>query len=182
VAQKRQRSKQRQADRRAQRLSERGTDGGAGSRAREAAQQRDPARQEMEENVDLEVGAPPEELGHSDFTTRHEEPPLPDFETGDEEMLDAGDGAAGPPATSGPRGVRGGGDRSPAPGERTRERGVARILEFLKAVWAELQRVQWPNRRQLFQLTGVVLFFVVIVGAYLGALDAVLSKLIQQIL
>ena len=49
-------------------------------------------------------------------------------------------------------------------------------------MWAELQRVQWPNRRQLTQLTGVVLFFVIIVGAYLGALDAVLSKLIQQIL
>jgi preprotein translocase subunit SecE len=181
VAQKRQRSKQRQADRRAQRLSERG-DGGTDSRAREVARQRDPERQEIEENVDLEVGAPPEELGHSDFTTRHEEPPAPDFETDDEELLDGGDGVADGAQARGPRGVRGGGDRKPAPGERTRERGGARLLEFLKAVWAELQRVQWPNRRQLFQLTGVVLFFVVIVGAYLGALDAVLSKLISQIL
>ena len=39
-----------------------------------------------------------------------------------------------------------------------------------------------PNRRQLSQLTGVVLFFVVVVGAYLGALDAIFSKLIQSIL
>jgi preprotein translocase subunit SecE len=49
-------------------------------------------------------------------------------------------------------------------------------------VWAELKRVQWPDRRQLTQLTGVVLFFVLIVGAYLGALDAIFSKLIEQIL
>jgi preprotein translocase SecE subunit len=49
-------------------------------------------------------------------------------------------------------------------------------------VWAELQRVQWPNRKQLTQLTGVVLFFVLIVGAYLGGLDAILSRIIQEIL
>jgi preprotein translocase SecE subunit len=183
VAQKRQRSKQRQAERRAQRLSERGGDGAADEHAREVARQRDPERQELEEQIDLQVGAPPEELGHSDFTTRHEEPPPPDFETDDDELLDAGDGdlTRGPRAT-GPRGVRGGGDRAASAGESTKDRGGARVIEFLKAVWAELQRVQWPNRRQLTQLTGVVLFFVLIVGAYLGALDAVLSKIIQQIL
>jgi preprotein translocase SecE subunit len=181
VAQKRQRSKQRQAERRAQRLSERGGDGDA--RAREAARQRDPERQELEESVDLEVGAPPEELGHSDFTTRHAEPPPPDLDTDDDELLDAGEGdlTHGPRAT-GPRGVRGGGDRAASAGEPTKDRGGARLWEFLKAVWAELQRVQWPNRKQLTQLTGVVLFFVLIVGAYLGGLDAILSRIIQEIL
>jgi preprotein translocase SecE subunit len=182
VAEKRQRSKQRQAERRAQRLSGRGADSTNGEREREIARQRDPDRQELEENVDLEVGAPPEELGHSDFTTRHEEPPPPDFEVDDEELLEGDDAADTTPETTGPRGVRGGGERKPAPGESIEKRGGARLLEFFRAVVAELQRVQWPNRRQLFQLTGVVLFFVVIVGAYLGALDAILSKLIQQIL
>ena len=75
----------------------------------------------------------------------------------------------------GPRGVRG--ERGAA--ER-HERG--RLLAFLVAVWAELKRVQWPDRKQLTQLTGVVLFFVLIVGVYLGALDAVFSKLINSIL
>jgi preprotein translocase subunit SecE len=185
VAQKRQRSKQRQAERRAERLAQRGGDG-ADSRRAEAARQRDPERQELEENVDLEVGAPPEDLGQSEFTTRHAEPPPPDFEIDDEELAD-GDAGSEPPRTRGPRGHRGDGDggdrgrggRSPG-GAEHRERG--RVLEFLKAVWAELQRVQWPNRTQLVQLTGVVLFFVVIVGAYLGALDAIFSKLIQSIL
>lgn len=175
MAEKRQRPQQRRAERRAQRLAERGGDA---SHRDEAARARDAEHQELEENVDLEVGAPSPEVGRSDFTTRHEEPPPPDFEIDDDELADAG----ASPAGRGPRGVRGGGDgraREPGGAER-RERG--RLLEFLKAVWAELQRVQWPNRRQLTQLTGVVLFFVVVVGVYLGALDAIFSKVIQAIL
>ena len=58
----------------------------------------------------------------------------------------------------------------------------SKILDFLKASWAELQRVQWPDRRTLTQLTGIVLFFVIIAGVYLGAIDQIFSKLIQAIL
>ena len=36
-----------------------------------------------------------------------------------------------------------------------------RVIAFLRASWAELQRVQWPDRRQVFQATAVVLGFVV---------------------
>jgi preprotein translocase subunit SecE len=57
-----------------------------------------------------------------------------------------------------------------------------RILGFLMACWAELQRVQWPDRRQVGQGTAVVLGFVILAGAYLGLLDAILSPLIQKIL
>ena len=188
MAQKRQRSKQRQQERRAQRLSERGGDGaGTGaSRTAEPAAARDPeatARTrdaELEEEIDLEVGAPPHDLGQSEFTTRHQEPLPPDFEVDDEELFEEADAAGKPPGgPRGPRGVRG--RDEPAPGAPIpKERG--RLFEFLKAVWAELQRVQWPNRRTLTQLTGVVLFFVLIVGAYLGGLDAIFSKLIQSIL
>lgn len=184
MAQKRQRSKQRQAERRAQRLAGRGGDGTLSPHERETLtphqreeveRERDPELEELEESVDLEVGAPPQDLGTSEFTTRHEEPPPPDFEIDDEELADEAVGAA--PAR-GPRGVRGGRDAV----DRGERHERARLLEFLKAVWAELQRVQWPDRRQLTQLTGVVLFFVLIVGAYLGALDAVFSKLVNSIL
>ena len=178
MAQKRQRSKQRQAERRAQRLAGRGDDGNPASRD-QAARAREPEYQELEETVDLDVGAPPEELGRSDFATRHEEPPPPDFEIDDDELAD--ETTVETPAR-GPRGVRGGRDRAVAgPGEALpKERG--RLLEFLKAVWAELQRVQWPDRKALTQLTGVVLFFVLILGAYLGALDAIFSQLINSLL
>jgi preprotein translocase subunit SecE len=47
---------------------------------------------------------------------------------------------------------------------------------------AELQRVQWPNRRTLVTLTGVVLGFVIVMGAYLGGLDWVFSQLVQALL
>lgn len=57
-----------------------------------------------------------------------------------------------------------------------------RVVQFLVAVWAELQRVQWPNRQALVTLTGVVLGFVLIAGGYLGLLDAIFSELIQAIL
>ena len=57
-----------------------------------------------------------------------------------------------------------------------------RVVQFLIAVWAELQRVQWPNRQAMVTLTGVVLGFVLIAGGYLGLLDAIFSELIQAIL
>jgi preprotein translocase SecE subunit len=57
-----------------------------------------------------------------------------------------------------------------------------RVIQFLIAVWAELQRVQWPNRQALITLTGVVLGFVLIAGGYLGLLDAIFSELIKAIL
>jgi preprotein translocase subunit SecE len=55
-------------------------------------------------------------------------------------------------------------------------------VAFLIAVWAELQRVQWPNRKQLTQMTGIVLMFCLIAGGYLGLLDAIFSRIIQAIL
>ena len=48
--------------------------------------------------------------------------------------------------------------------------------------WAELRRVQWPDRQALTTLTGVVLGFVLIAGGYLGLLDAIFSRIIQAIL
>jgi preprotein translocase subunit SecE len=57
-----------------------------------------------------------------------------------------------------------------------------RFVQFLVAVWAELQRVQWPDRQALTTLTGVVLGFVLIAGGYLGLLDAIASRVIQAIL
>ena len=170
MARNRQRSKARQQQRREERLAQRRETAALGGHPEEAlTPDVEPADPEPDplELADLEVGAPPTDVGRSDRTLR-EEPPPPDFDTDDETLGD--DGAA-----AGPRGVRGG-------REHAEKRERARLVAFLVAVWAELKRVQWPDRRQLTQLTGVVLFFVLIVGAYLGGLDAVFSKLIEQIL
>lgn len=58
----------------------------------------------------------------------------------------------------------------------------ARAIAFLRASWAELQRVQWPDRPEVFQATAVVLGFVVVMGLYLGAADWVAQKIINFIL
>jgi preprotein translocase subunit SecE len=177
MARNRQRSKQRQQQRREERLAQRHETGASDATAAAAAadgkidaeEERD-----IEELVDLEVGAPPEDVGRSARTLR-DEPPPPSFETDDDDLADDVGGDPEVAGTRGPRGVKGARE-----GADVHKRG--RVVAFLVAVWAELQRVQWPDRRQLTQLTGVVLFFVLIVGAYLGGLDAIFSKLIQAIL
>lgn len=59
---------------------------------------------------------------------------------------------------------------------------VFQITSFLRACWAELQRVQWPDRRQVGQATAVVLGFVVIAGAFLGFADFVAQRIVDFIL
>lgn len=61
-------------------------------------------------------------------------------------------------------------------------RGGPRFLNFLRASWAELKRVQWPDRRQVGQATAVVLGFVVVAGAFLGVIDALTQRLVDLIL
>jgi preprotein translocase SecE subunit len=57
-----------------------------------------------------------------------------------------------------------------------------RLVHFLQGSWHELQRVQWPDRRQVVQATGVVIGFVIVAGLFLGAADAVAGKLMDFIL
>jgi len=68
------------------------------------------------------------------------------------------------------------GATSPAP------RGAARLVHFLQGSWRELQRVQWPDRRQVMQATGVVIGFVIVAGLFLGAADWVAQRLVTLIL
>jgi preprotein translocase subunit SecE len=61
-------------------------------------------------------------------------------------------------------------------------RGGPRFLNFLRASWAELKRVQWPDRRQVGQATAVVLGFVVVAGAFLGVVDVITQELVDLII
>ncbi len=58
-------------------------------------------------------------------------------------------------------------------GERASRSGLG---QFIRECIAELRKVQWPNRRQLWQATGVVIVVCVVVGVYIAALDAVLFR------
>jgi preprotein translocase SecE subunit len=183
VARNRQRAKQR----REARLAERGgtTPAGDGNSRARTDEEIDEAER-VEREIDLEVGAPPEELGRSDDTLQHSPHADDDvadldaaYDNEDFDYEDEAAGAADEPAAKGPKGVRGG--RKAGAGEAT-HKGRGRLIAFLIAVWAELKRVQWPDRKQLTQMTGIVLVFVLIAGGYLGLLDAVFSELIKKIL
>jgi len=74
----------------------------------------------------------------------------------------------------------GAGELASAPS--TKGRSGPRIVNFARACVAELQRVQWPDRRQTGQATAVVLGFVVIAGAFLGLADTVAQRIIDFII
>jgi preprotein translocase subunit SecE len=108
-----------------------------------------------------------------------------DFDYDTEDALQEPAGPSRPGGGSGPGGA--GGGRSGDGGEVARPsgaplRGGNRAIGFLRASWAELQRVQWPDRRHVFQATAVVLGFVAIAGLYLGAADTVAKEIVEFIL
>ncbi len=119
------------------------------------------AQDDPDEGPDL-AGRHPEELSDEDF---------------DEVEDEVDEAAAGEPLAAG------------AGRPATRRRAAAepkrrgnRLIGFLRASWAELQRVQWPDRRQVGQATAVVLGFVVVAGAYLGLADQVAKQIVDFII
>jgi preprotein translocase subunit SecE len=105
-----------------------------------------------------------------------------DVSARDELQLPAGGsgGTGGSGGGTGSSGGGGGGDVDRPSGAPLR--GGNRVIGFLGASWAELQRVQWPDRRQVSQATAVVLGFVAIAGAYLGIADYVAKEIVEFIL
>lgn len=51
----------------------------------------------------------------------------------------------------------------------------AGIAQYLKDVQTELKKAEWPSRAELIRLTEVVLVLIVVIAAYCGGLDALLS-------
>ena len=203
MARDRQRAKQRQAERRARRLAQQGRDGHAkqeGPPRESPPRESPPPRQESPVPgvmPEVAAGAPPEDLGRTDRAARDEpdsweeqeqeldevDPELEAeaMEAGALESVDDADDEDEAAATgAGEAGYEVRGRRGHEDAEAHKDR--PRVIQFLMAVWAELQRVQWPNRQALVTLTGVVLGFVLIAGGYLGLLDAIFSRIIQAIL
>jgi preprotein translocase SecE subunit len=72
--------------------------------------------------------------------------------------------------------------REPKPERRREPRQRGRVVNFLVQVWAELRRVQWPDRNQVTQATGVVIVFCFLAGAYLALWDFVFSEFVTWLL
>jgi preprotein translocase SecE subunit len=62
------------------------------------------------------------------------------------------------------------------------ERQRGGVIGFLLSCWAELKKVQWPDRETLVQATAVTILFVAVAATYLGVLDAFFNFLIKRIL
>ena len=109
------------------------------------------------------------------------------------EVADADGGAGGGGRAPIDTGEAGGGGESPggagavalpprgAPAEH-RVSLLARLIGFLQGSWRELQRVQWPDRRQVAQATAVVIGFVIVAGVFLGVSDLAFSHLMNYVL
>jgi preprotein translocase subunit SecE len=62
------------------------------------------------------------------------------------------------------------------------ERSRGGVIGFFISCWAELKKVQWPDRDTLVQATAVTIIFVAVAATYLGLLDFVFNELVKQIL
>ena len=60
---------------------------------------------------------------------------------------------------------------------QAKQRGA--VISFFSSVIKELQKVQWPDRDTLVQASVVTVLFVAVAAAYLGALDAIFSRLVD---
>ena len=56
------------------------------------------------------------------------------------------------------------------------------VITFFRDVNLELKRVTWPNKEQIISATAVVIIATLIVSAYLGAVDALLAKILHFLL
>jgi preprotein translocase subunit SecE len=108
------------------------------------------------------------------------------FPEGSEDDLDRAPDAVEEPALAARGGGSGGGGRGgelEASGGRSPQHGGGnKVFAFLRACVDELRRVQWPDRKHVFQATAVVLGFVLVAGGWLGLMDAIWQPLINAII
>ena len=72
--------------------------------------------------------------------------------------------------------------RRQVPSQPAEPRQRGRVIGFFISCWAELKRVQWPDRETLIQASAVTVIFIAVAAAYLGALDAVFNWLVQRLI
>jgi preprotein translocase subunit SecE len=59
--------------------------------------------------------------------------------------------------------------------------GTSRLVSYFKEGFAELKRVRWPNRKQVMNLTVVVVVTVLIMAILIYLFDLGISKLLGLI-
>ena len=56
-----------------------------------------------------------------------------------------------------------------------------KLVKFLNEVKIELAKVVWPKRDEVVKLTLIVIIISVLIGAYIGALDFIFTKIVEYL-
>ena len=62
-----------------------------------------------------------------------------------------------------------------------KRRWYKRFFPFLKEVRAEMRKVTWPSRKEVYSTTLVVIITTVFFGAYLFVMDIIFSWLVKRV-
>jgi preprotein translocase subunit SecE len=62
-----------------------------------------------------------------------------------------------------------------------KDRWYNRIIPFLKEVKAEMKKVTWPSRREIYSTTIVVIIATIFFGFYLYFMDIIFSFVVKNI-
>lgn len=54
-------------------------------------------------------------------------------------------------------------------------------VKFLRETYDELKLVKWPSRQDVINLTGVVILISIVIGAYIGGIDYLFTKVTELI-
>ena len=55
---------------------------------------------------------------------------------------------------------------------------IEKIRQFLREVRAEMEKVSWPGRQEVQAATIVIIALVVLLAAFIGAVDYVVSRVL----
>jgi preprotein translocase subunit SecE len=59
---------------------------------------------------------------------------------------------------------------------------ITGLRRYLNESWSELRKVAWPTRETVVRLTLLVIAVSIVVGIYIGVLDVVFNRTIEQFL
>lgn len=57
-----------------------------------------------------------------------------------------------------------------------------KLRSFYEEVVAELKKVTWPSKRELYGATAVVITVIILLSVATGVVDAVLGKIMQKLI
>ena len=58
---------------------------------------------------------------------------------------------------------------------------VKRLIGFIREAKAELKKVTWPGKQQIWRSTLIVIIFTLLVSIYLGVIDMVLTGILSRV-